>query len=372
MFRGSLVPLALAALLATAAPATAQRDVFLSYTSLGLGLSTRTNAIDSDSANRVWFATNTGVAAVIGEGVNISLNQNDFEGATAFVIDVTFGILEDGENFFFGFANRIEFGRVLEDGRISYNAASPLAIPEGLRSLASDGDTSLWVATNEGLLEFRLGGGVPELQNQVFLEDDPVDPVEVAPWVQGTVDDPIPDPTAVFFSETEDRLFLARSGDQLATRLQNPNLSLVAGFDFEPDALLDLEDGDLWVAGTRGQQSQVLVRYSGEGLKGATPGDVLPVSFSFNVANRTLNDIAVDPFTDTLWVATDRGPYFQTPDDQGNIGTDDCTGQADSCVGWRLASESSATADFIDTVFADPSGNIWFGTNRGASGFIHV
>ena len=56
----SVIPLVVAALFAVAAPSAAQREFFLSYSSLRLAPATRTNAIASDLGNRIWFATDVG------------------------------------------------------------------------------------------------------------------------------------------------------------------------------------------------------------------------------------------------------------------------------------------------------------------------
>jgi hypothetical protein len=367
MLHRSALLLVLAAVFAAATPAGAQREFFLSYSSLGIGFATRTNAIAIDRGNRTWFATDVGAAILIGDQTASfsPLTQSDFVGTTANVFDVDFGVLTDGENFFLGFVDRIEFGRALDD-RVSISSLV-LDVSEGLRSMASDELESLWVGTNDGLQEWVLGGDSPQLANRVFRPGDAIDPVEVAPWLTGPPDDQVRDPAVVLFSEDQSRLYLARATDVTATLLQNPNLSPVAGFDFESDDPDQLSDGDLWVGGTRAGSAQVIVRYPGQVLKGSNPGDAAPESFGFNVSLRTILDIAVQPVTGVIWVATDRGAYFQEPIDD-SLSSQDCTNADETCRGWRL--QDSTVTDRIDVVFADPSGNIWFGTDRGARGLL--
>ena len=137
-----------AALVFAAARAEAQRAVTLDYSQLQMPNASRGNEIEADLTNTVWFTTDAGVTAIQGDqqAPGFPLNINDFLGNSAFVSDVTFGELTDGENFFLGFPfngppSTFEYGRVLDDRSVSINAA--VAVPEELRRLASDGTDNL-------------------------------------------------------------------------------------------------------------------------------------------------------------------------------------------------------------------------------------
>lgn len=371
MRRRAFLALVLGLLFVSSEFARAQQQALLPYSLLKLDLASRTNAISADQSNRVWVATNAGVAALLGTSLvpGFPLNSNDFKtltGGDSNVIDVTFGDLSDGENFFLGFSNAVVFGRALSERSPSFND-TPLTLNAPLRSLASDRKKTLWAATNEGLLQWKLGGSVPDKSSQILQEGDAIHPVAVAPWVSAG-STPTADPAAVFFSETNQRLYVARAGDANARTLVDVNLSAVVGMDFEPDDPANPTDGNLWVAGSQGG-SRVIVRYPGETLKGESPGDAAPESFSITAlrSQSELRDLTVEKITGTIWIGTTEGAYFQRPQD-GVLADADCTGQDASCIGWRL--ESSTAADRVDVAFADGSGNLWFGTDRGVRTFI--
>ena len=354
-------------------PVAAQLSVSLTFAQMSLNTSSRVNAIASDQTNRVWVATTSGVAALLGDTVapGFPLNTNDFDdvtGGDANVLGVAFGLLSDGENFFLGFSNSVVYGRVISDRGVSF-APTVLGLKDPFRDLASDDTTALWVATNGGLFAYELGGAVPEEQSTVFRSGEAIYPIAVSTWVSVQLQGTTPDPAVVFFSEATERLYLARFGDSTSKNLANSGLSSVVGMDFEADTAANPLDGDLWIAGDRGGQ-RVVVRYPGEALKGPVPGDAQPVSFTVSAlrAQIGIRDLAVDKVTGAVWLATSEGAYSQLPVD-GTLADRDCTGNTDpACVGWRAA--PLVPAERVDVAFGDPSGNLWFGTENGLSGIL--
>jgi len=339
-----------------------ERSVFLSFSTLKLGNASRVHAIGVDGANRVWFAADTGVAALVGDRLApfFPLNKNSDGLLDDAARAVAFGALEEGENFFLGFngpsegTRGIQYGRVLSETGLSPKPPSSLDTGGmGVLDLASDGST-LWSATTSGVRSWALGGGAPQPNTTIYQENDEITRLALAPWAG--------DPALVFFDSQDARLYLVRSDDPSATRLVDPNLSTLGGMAFSRLT------GDLWVVGTPSSGTADLLRYPAQPLQGSDPGGSQPDGFSFPV-NRTLRDVAVDPFDGTVWVATDQGAYFQTPGPDGSL-------QGSECLETELpgrgcwAQEKSSRFDRVDRITVDPSGNVWMGTDEGVRGIL--
>lgn len=370
--------LAAAALAALPGAALAARDVFLSYAQLRVPTATQVNGFAADQTNRVWVATNQGLPALLGDVLAPFFPLNEIsDGLRANAVQaVAFGPLrinEAGvEHFFLGFgsgAAGIQYGRVLATTGLSPRPAPVLLRndekEDRVHALAADGVSSLWAGTDGGLVAWEIGEAVspPRRVARTYRSSDAVKVLAVAPWGRGTVGDPR-DPAVAFVAkndaETNSRLYVTRSGDLAAVLVGSATFDPLARLAFEPSA--PATDAGLWVASGRD-----VGRYAGDVLR-TDPGGVPPLATVRVPGDVTINDLAVDPVSGAIWVATSQGAYFQVPTGTPpTLVAGDCTGQADGCQGWRRLG-LVLSGENVRRVFVDPSGNLWLGTQRG----VHV
>lgn len=357
MSRRLLAGLVGAVILAAPHFALAQRAVSLSFAQLGLGtIPSRVPALAADRTNQVWVATDQGASGVQGDArapffpfrAGDGLLSND-------VRALTFGQVGTDENFFLGFPNGIQHGRLISTSGLQLTGsllAGPAQDSRNLvNALASDGARTVWAATAGGLVEWDISGQSPTLGTTFLPGAGALTRVAVAPWPG--------DRAAVASAGRE--LFLVRTTSNPATTSFFTAAAPVADIAFDPA-------GNLWALSERRDVirfNAAIDRASGQGSF-PTRSD-----FAIGVSPRATRALAVDPFTGTVWVGTDLGAYFQTPL-EGTLGSRVCGGGDEPGVGcWALDTTANFTqAERVDRVFADPSGNTWFGTNRGLRGRI--
>lgn len=358
MSRRLLAGLVGAVILAAPLPALAQRTVTLSFPELGLGtIPSRVGALASDRTNQVWVGTDQGVSGVQGDSrapffpfrANDGLLAND-------VRAVTFGQIGTDENFFLGFPNGIQYGRLLSTSGLSLTGSLLAGVAQDARNLvndlASDGAQRVWAATAGGLVEWDISGQAPSLGTTFLASAAPFLRVAVAPWTG--------DSAALAAAGRE--LFLVRTTSPSAPASFFTANTAVADITFDPA-------GNLWALSAGRDVIRFNAAFDPTSGQGSFPNRT---DFTIDLsALRTVHSLAVDPFTGTVWVGTDLGAYFQELQG-GNLASQVCGGGDDPGVGcWALDTTPNFTqADRVDRIYADPSGNTWFGTNRGLRGRI--
>jgi ligand-binding sensor domain-containing protein len=346
-----------AAMLAAPLPALAQRAVTLSFPQLGLGtLPTRVGALASDRTNQVWVGTDQGVSGVQGGErapffpfrANDGLLAND-------VRAVTFGQLGTDEHFFLGFSSGIQYGRLLSTSGLSLAGSLLAGATQDARNLvndlASDGAQRVWAATAGGLVEWDITSQTPTLGTTFLASAAPFLRVAVAPWAG--------DRAAVAAAGRE--LFLVRTTSPIAPASFFTANSAVADLAFDPA-------GNLWALSAGRDVIRFNAAFGGASGPGSFPSRS---DFRIDASLRDMRALAIDPFTGTVWVGTDQGAYFQEPQG-GTLASRVCgTGDAPGVGCWALDTTPNFTqTDRVDRIYADPSGNTWFGTNRGLRGRI--
>jgi hypothetical protein len=358
MSRRLLAGLVGAVILAAPLPVLAQRAATLSFSELGLGtIPSRVGALASDRTNQVWVGTDQGVSGVQGDSrapffpfrANDGLLAND-------VRAVTFGQLGTDENFFLGFSSGIQYGRLLSTSGLSLVGSLLAGVAQDGRNLvndlASDGAQRVWAATAGGLVEWDISGQTPTLGTTFLASAAPFLRVAVAPW-EG-------DRAAVACAGRE--LFLVRTTSPSAPASFFTANAAVADLTFDPA-------GNLWALSAGRDVVRFNAAFDPTSGQGSFP---TRSDFAIDVSPlRAMLALAVDPFTGTVWVGTDLGAYFQTPLG-GTLASRVCGGGDEPGAGcWALDTTPNFTqADRVDRIHADPSGNTWFGTNRGLRGRI--
>lgn len=327
----------------------------LSFSSLKLGLANRVNAVQADGANRVWAATDKGVAAVLVKQLApffpLTKASDGLRGDN--VTAVAFGNLGGEENFFLGFgtegATGIQYGRVLSDTGLqpkppAFLERKQTGDPNGvnlINGLSTNGDR-LWAATQGGLVEWVLGGDTPS-PGTILLKESPVEHVATDPW-----------------AATDAPTVYSSGGDLFAVPAEGHFDSLGTSY-----AVISLAfDGarTLWVAAVRSGSVYELYRYPYTGDP-AHPYDASnnrggPFALG---GTRQIRSIAADPLNPAgtvIWVGTDVGAFFQVVDPAtGGLTAD-----------WTQA--TTGAADQNVKVYVDPSGNLWFGSNFGVRSLL--
>ncbi len=339
----------------------AQRDVTLTYLNLKVRSASQTNGFAVDQVNQVWVATNGGLPALQGGALApfFPLNENSDGLLADNVQAVAFGPLQVGttgdEHFFLGFgagAHGIQHGRILANTGLSPRPPDKLLRqtaggPEDtVFALASDGVRSLWAGTAGGLVEWEIGAALspPRQVARVFRGGESVRALAVAPWGS--------DPAVLFL--TPDRLYVVRRGDSTATRVGSVAFGAGTRLAFESRVPPPETDAGLWVA-----SGQDLRRYVGGDLRGNKPGDASATSVR---VDWNINDVAVDPLSGAVWIATPKGAYFQEPEGSPPaLVAADCTNSAVPCRGWRRL----GVEEEVHRVFLDRYGNPWRSTKDG-------
>ncbi len=331
------------ALLVSAPPAArAQRILDLTFSTLGLGgVATRVNEIAADQTNRVWVATDGGVSAIIGDQRDPNFSVRAPTLLSNLVLAVTFGNVAGEENFFLGYPEGMQHGRVTSTTGFQIRGTLLTGDPDldFVNELASDGATTVWAATRGGLVAWDLTTGqTPTFDDPAFLPGSLVSHVAVAPWGDAVC------------SVGQELFVVQRGGPRSPVRF-----ALLGG---SIRSLAFDQAGNLWL--TTESNPQAVVRFD---VNGTADGLVnTPVPFQFGISNRSPADIAVDLFTDEVWVTTVQsnalttsreGPYSQLPDGLLNLAPD----------GWNLDTQLQRDPTFV--VYTDPSGNVWTGTDQG-------
>ncbi len=333
------------------------------FTELALPLSTeRVNALASDGANRIWVATPEGVSALAAApGADPERPESLFERATFFpfrqddgllsdtVSAVAFAVLRNDEHFFLGFPTGLQYGRVLSTTGLSLPADTALlrgeTSAERVNDLASAGSGVVWAATDGGLREWDLGGQSP-------LETTP------SPYMEGHAVRAVaarPDAPEGAACATESRVYLVESGGTPV------DLDLPAGVEEIVDLSFD-DNGNLWVLGETNNQVRVW-RYDAGALEepqAATPA--LASSLPDEIDPGEAKNLSVDPVQEAVWVAAGgEGAWFATVDDTGLSDWTQATAQG------QVVPPAART---VWRVFADPAGNVWFGTDEGVEALV--
>lgn len=357
-----------AALVIPPASARAQYDLHLhvperSFSTLGLPLATgRVNGLATDGANRVWVATPNGISALApAAGANPAQPGTLFGRATFFPFRQTDGLLSDtatavtfaqignDEYFFAGFTTGLQYGRVLSTSGLSLPQDATLFQGQDdaqhVNDLASAGTDRVWVATNDGLREWDVSGQAPqETTDSPYSDGDVVSAVAV----------PLGSPTTAAFLAGGQVRLVDSGGTPTALQLPGGILALVdLGFD---------DAGDLWVLGETNTQVRVW-RYAAGAL--ATPSSATPEVFSLPspVDPGDVRALAFDTVEGAVWVAAGgEGAWFALWD--GAVLSD--WEQAVDGNGNPVPSLTKTTLE----VFADPAGNIWFGTDKGVEALV--
>ncbi len=346
-----------------------------SFTALALPPATgRVNALASDQVNRVWVATPEGITALQSAGGGTVADPASLlRRAPFFPLDATDGLVSsnatgvafaavDGEEHFFaGFLAPpgFQYGRILGTSGLSLPNDSDLyesakEEPVAVEDVASAGEDRVWTATAGGLWEWKTEDRNPvfeEIHAPPGLPDAPVFRVAVPPT----------DPSIAAFATAatgaggRDELWTVASGDPAVT---GP-LTLPAGLNTVVDLAFDA-GGALWVLGGN---------VSGSTLTSATvwkyvweadvPGPTLTAyPFSGPGSTYALRALAVDDEQGVVWVATSSGAWFQQMDAAGDLPGS-----------WTDAELPTADRN-VYAVYADPAGNLWFGTDQGVNGLM--
>ena len=330
----------------------------------------RVNALASDGANRIWVATPNGVSALAAAtGADPERPDSLFDRAKFFplrqddgllsdtVYAVGFAALGNDEHFFLGFDKGLQYGRVL--------STVGLSLPPGSRLLEGDtsahqvndlaaGSGTLWVATNAGLREWDLGGqGPQESTSSPYSEDSAVRAVAVAP---GNPD------VAVY--ATQARVYLVESGGT------PQDLDVPGGVTGIVDLAFDAES-NLWVLGETATAVTVW-RYAANAVLGqAGPGEEEPPPRSpegpwplpDQVQAEDARGLAWDPVQGAVWIAAgERGAWFATWGGEALSAWDRVRDDTGSPI--------PAANRTVYTVYADPAGNVWFGTDKGVEALV--
>ncbi|GAB4258871.1 hypothetical protein [Deferrisoma sp.] len=358
-----------AALMIPPAGARAQYDLHLhvperSFSTLGLPLATAgVNGFAADGANRMWVATPSGITALApAAGADPAQPATLFGRATFFPFRQTDGLLSDtatavafaqignDEYFFAGFTMGLQYGRVLSTSGLSLPQDATLFQGQDdaqrVNDLASAGTQRVWVATNAGLREWDVSGQAPqETADSPYSDGDAVSAVAVPPGSPTT---------AAYLAGGQVRL--VDSGGT-PTALQLPGgISALVDLAFDGD-------GNLWILGET--NNQVLVwSYGAASLVDpptATPGVTSALPDSVDPGESRA--LAFDAVEGAVWVAAGgEGAWFALWD--GAVLSD--WEQAADGNGTPVPSLTKTTLE----VFADPAGNIWFGTDKGVEALV--
>ncbi len=334
----------------------------IGFSKLALPLTTsRVNALAGDGANRIWVATPEGVSALAAAtGADPEQPDSLFERATFFpfrqddglladnVSAVTFAVMGNEEHFFLGFPTGLQYGRVLSTTGLSLPADSALFQGETSAERVNDlaaGSGVVWVATGGGLREWGLGSQSPqESTSSPYAEGRPV--VAVAG---------LPDTPKVAAYATQTGVYLVESGGTPVA------LELPAGVQEIVDLIFD-DNGNLWALGETNTQV-VVWRYNTAALE--EPQEAVPDFSSFlpdGVDPGDAQNLAVDPVQGAVWVAAGaQGAWFATT---GGGGLSDWM---QPTAGGQAVPPPSRE---VWCVFADPAGNVWFGTDRGVEALV--
>ncbi|GAB6062503.1 hypothetical protein [Deferrisoma palaeochoriense] len=350
-----------AALMIPPAGARAQYDLHLhvpekSFSTLGLPLATgRVNGLAADGANRVWVSTPNGISALApAAGANPAQPATLFGRATFFPFRQTDGLLSDtatavtfaqignDEYFFAGFTTGLQYGRVLSTSGLSLPQDATLFQGQDdaqhVNDLASAGTQRVWVATNAGLREWDVSGQAPqETTDSPYSDGDTVAAVAVAPG----------SPTTAAYLAGGQVLLVDSGGSPVALDTPGATGDLI-------DLLYD-DQGNLWVLG-----EDKVWQYAASNL--TDPQSAAP-SFETAVPDGLVpHALGFDAVEQALWLAagTD-GAWFAVWD-----GT--------SLSEWAQVLDGgtpvpSSTKNTFQ-VFADPAGNIWFGTDGGVEALV--
>ncbi len=342
-----------------------------SFSALALPPATgRVNALASDQINRVWAATPEGLTALqSAPGGSVADPASLLRRSPFFPLDATDGLVSSNttgvafapvggdEQFFAGFRlpPGFQYGRVLGTSGLSLPNDSDLYASEGaepvaVEDLSSAGADRVWTATGGGLWEWNTEGEGPVLEE---IHTIPLYPDALVFRVAVPPDDPLSAAfaTAGTGAGGRDELWTVTSGDPAVT---GP-LSLPAGLNTIRDLAFDA-DGRLWVLGGN---------VSGSTLTNATVWKyddlaASPDAYPFSGPGSTyaLRAIAVDDELGVVWVATSSGAWFQEKDATGGLPGSWTDGEL-------------PTADRnVYAVYADPAGNLWFGTDQGVNGLL--
>ncbi len=342
----------------------------IGFSELGLPLATaRVNALATDGANRIWVATPEGVSALApAPGADPERPESLFRRATFFpfrekdglladpVSDVAFAALGNDEHFFLGFASGLQYGRVLSTVGLSLPQNSVLlqgdSGAEHVNALAAGRTGPVWVATNSGLREWELQGASPgETPDSPYLEGSSVAAVAVRP------DDPATAAAAV-----GDRVYLVVSGETPLALTSPGGVSGVKDLAYDGGS-------NLWVLGHTNTRV-VVWRYAADDLGGGGPGEeevdprsAVPAGpWPLPEGVKEAGSLALDDVQGTVWVAAGSdGAWFAARQDGG-------------LSEWQQVSDGTqnvpAPDRVVHRVFADPAGNVWFGTDQGVEGLV--
>ncbi|RMG94374.1 MAG: hypothetical protein D6708_04240, partial [Candidatus Dadabacteria bacterium] len=263
---------------------------------------------------------------------------------------VTFAQIGNDEYFFAGFTTGLQYGRVLSTSGLSLPQDAILLQgqedAQHVNDLASAGTQRVWVATNAGLREWDVSGEAPqETTDSPYSEGDAVAAVAVPPG----------SPTTAAYLAGGDVRIVDSGGTP--TDLQMP-----AGITTLVDLAFD-GDGNLWALGET--NNQVLVwSYGADALADAptaTPGVTSALPDSVDPGDALA--LAFDAVEGAVWVAAGtEGAWFALWDGAS-------LSEWAQAVDGNGAPVPSLTKTTLE-VFADPAGNVWFGTDGGVEALV--
>lgn len=408
---------ALVVLLGAGTPAFCATVVRFTHPQLNFPSGTSVTDIGIDEANRVWFTTNFGVTALSGATVATgfplsALSLKGYSDLSSVAFGPVNGEASIQENFFLGSNATIKsgliYGRMLtsptfgtgfELGQALVDAGGSTGWGQ-VNALAASAD-AIWTATNDGLARV-------EIPNIGILINDSLR--MTSPVLRVVAADEAVSGGSAFFSTSLD-VYLVRADTQTASKLHFQNLSLSMGNNAVGGLAVD-GTGNLWVAEANGVGTpRRIFFYPAANLLAwaQSPGTVAepePQVALFNpgAANsvyttaRNITDLAVNPLTGDVWVATTAGAFFQETAPAAalfgqklcGLGTewpspaDDVDAAAVVCDevnrGWhpmpqRQSETQQAAAggqggESVSAVFLDSVGNAWLGSDKSIRGII--